>query len=340
MDFISKARVIHGNRYGYDFVNYLSSKKKVEIICSVHGSFEQTPSNHLSGRGCPKCKFDKISQCNRLTLEDFFTKAKIAHADKYDYSQVILLNSKMPIKIICPVHGLFEQTPSNHFRFGCKQCAYEASGEKQTKHVDTFIEQARKVHGLKYDYKEYNGAHEKCCITCPTHGDFLQSAHSHLAGRGCPQCKQGVNHPRYGKCSQPAGYYGTYKGTIFRSLPELFFMLKCEKETVKYLGIDQKNRRDKWQVEIILNGKPATYCGDFFLEKTNEVIDIKPLWRQRIQQDKLEMGKLAYETKGYQFITLNSDTIKISKSKFKKMVDNREIQLLGKAVDRFNKRFR
>jgi hypothetical protein len=47
---------MHNNYYNYSKVNYINSFTKVLITCPIHGDFEQTPSSHLSGRGCPKCK--------------------------------------------------------------------------------------------------------------------------------------------------------------------------------------------------------------------------------------------------------------------------------------------
>jgi nucleoside-diphosphate kinase len=57
--FIEKAIKKHNNKYNYDFVNYINSKTKVKIVCSKHGPFEQTPNNHLYGKGCKKCKKSK-----------------------------------------------------------------------------------------------------------------------------------------------------------------------------------------------------------------------------------------------------------------------------------------
>lgn len=55
-EFIRRAKLIHGELYDYSKVNYISTKTKVEIICPIHGSFWQTPGNHLDGRnGCPVC---------------------------------------------------------------------------------------------------------------------------------------------------------------------------------------------------------------------------------------------------------------------------------------------
>ena len=47
---------VHGDIYGYSKVLYVNQCTKVEIICKEHGSFSQTPNNHLQGVGCPKCQ--------------------------------------------------------------------------------------------------------------------------------------------------------------------------------------------------------------------------------------------------------------------------------------------
>ena len=52
--FIKKAVARHGDTYSYENVRYISQKIKVEIKCKKHGYFEQSPSNHLFGKGCRK----------------------------------------------------------------------------------------------------------------------------------------------------------------------------------------------------------------------------------------------------------------------------------------------
>lgn len=46
---------VHENIFDYSRVQYVNCGTKVEIICKEHGVFSQTPDNHLSGQGCPKC---------------------------------------------------------------------------------------------------------------------------------------------------------------------------------------------------------------------------------------------------------------------------------------------
>jgi hypothetical protein len=54
--FISKSKKVHGNKYNYDFVEYINSYTKVKILCNnCDEIFEQRPNDHLKGRGCPKC---------------------------------------------------------------------------------------------------------------------------------------------------------------------------------------------------------------------------------------------------------------------------------------------
>jgi len=117
-EFIVDAYCKHGDRYNYKFVEYKNAKTKVKIICSTHGIFEQTPGNHLNGKGCSECSGNK-----KLNTEEFIEKAKAIHGNKYDYSLVEYKNAKINIKIICSEHGIFEQIVSNHLSGkGCSKC--------------------------------------------------------------------------------------------------------------------------------------------------------------------------------------------------------------------------
>ena len=116
-EFINEAKLIHDNKYDYSLTNYINSKTKVKIICPTHGIFEQMPSSHLFGNGCPKCRG------KNKTTEEFINEAKLIHDNKYDYSLVNYISSHISIKIICPIHGVFEQSPANHLTSnGCPVC--------------------------------------------------------------------------------------------------------------------------------------------------------------------------------------------------------------------------
>ncbi|MCK5016982.1 MAG: HNH endonuclease [Candidatus Peribacteraceae bacterium] len=118
-EFVTKARMVHGDRYSYDLVDYRNIKTNITIICPIHGTFHQIPDNHLHSNGCPSCSGKK-----KPTTEQFIIKAKEVYGDKYDYSLVEYKNNTTKVKIICPIHGEFEQRPKNHINGGrgCQKC--------------------------------------------------------------------------------------------------------------------------------------------------------------------------------------------------------------------------
>jgi hypothetical protein len=190
-DFIEKARAKHGELFSYDSVEYISAKTKVRITCDIHGTFDQTPDNHLQGQGCPLCGKDKRSTSQRSTTEDFIEKAKAKHGDIYDYSLVEYINVKSKVKIICNIHGTFEQTPDKHLQgASCQICARENSNESRRGTLEDFIEKAKTKHGDIYDYSlvEYTNVNSKVKILCSKHGPFEQVPKSHLNGSACPLC--------------------------------------------------------------------------------------------------------------------------------------------------------
>ena len=121
--FINEAKKIHGDKYDYSKVKYINSHTKVCIICPIHGEFYQLATNHLRGKGCPKCKSKSISEKLLSSKDEFIRKANIIHGNKYDYSKVEYINSQEKVCIICPEHGEFWQAPNQHLRGnGCKLC--------------------------------------------------------------------------------------------------------------------------------------------------------------------------------------------------------------------------
>lgn len=131
--FIEKANKIHHGKYDYSNVKYEKSNKKVSVICPIHGEFLVRPNDHLMGRGCITCGNLRKGQAKKDTLESFIVKARDVHGNKYDYSKVEYVNSKVNISITCPIHGEFLQTPNNHLSGnGCPACGIHLSnGEKE-----------------------------------------------------------------------------------------------------------------------------------------------------------------------------------------------------------------
>ena len=193
-EFEIDAKFVHENRYTYDCVEYKNSGTKVKIICKIHGYFWQTPHDHLKGQGCPKCGLEKRADKRKLSLSEFIIKSKAIHHGKYGYDLVELKNYKERVSIICPIHGVFEQTPREHLQgCGCPKCANEKISRLNIDSNDDFIKKATTIHGNEYDYSyvNYVGNKSYVDIICKKHGVFSQRADHHLSGCKCPKCSNG-----------------------------------------------------------------------------------------------------------------------------------------------------
>jgi len=244
-EFIIDAWCVHGDRYNYKLVEYKNAKTKVKIICPDHGAFEQRPGHHLRGQGCFKCKSFKSSISQRHTNHQFIKKAKSVHGGKYDYSLVEYKNNRTKVKIICPIHGVFEQTPNHHLQGkGCKKCGVINRSNKRKKSTEQFIIDAYCVHGDRYNYKlvEYKNRNTKVNIICPIHGVFEQRPYHHLQGKGCKKC-----HTSYTSNNIPK--YDRYK-------PQLQpYGIEC-----------RRNKEDSNVLEV-----KCMYCGRWYMPKLSSV---------------------------------------------------------------------
>ena len=124
---IQELNIIHNFKYSYRGLKETLMAKKVKIICPIHGEFEQFLSSHFQGKGCKLCA-NTLNQEKRKKGKELFTiESQKQHNFKYDYSLVEYKNNSTKVKIICPIHGIFEQTPKEHVKskIGCKKCFHE-----------------------------------------------------------------------------------------------------------------------------------------------------------------------------------------------------------------------
>jgi len=192
-NFIKRANIAHNYQYSYFHINYVNNRTKIEIICKIHGKFEQRPDSHLNGSGCQQCGAIKKANSKKKTQQEIIEKFISQHGNKYDYSNVQYSNIDIKIIIICKLHGMFKQTPYDHIKgHGCARCAgvHKSSNEE-------FIIQSNQKHDYKYNYPkvDYVNNKTKVVIFCKKHGDFYQSPNRHLMGDGCPICAPKFSKP-------------------------------------------------------------------------------------------------------------------------------------------------
>ena len=88
----------------------------------------------------------------KLTQGDALERFIKKHGDEYNYSHVEYVDRDTKVKIICKKdgHGVFNQIPSDHYRYGCPDCGIlkRSNSRKSTK--AQFIEDKRKLEKMVY----------------------------------------------------------------------------------------------------------------------------------------------------------------------------------------------
>lgn len=135
--FIARSNNIHQNKYTYIQSDKNQMLDFVDIICPIHGIFNQRIGLHLSGKGCKKCGDVQ----RRGSAQVFIEKANKIHNNKYDYSAVNYTTAHAKVSIICPTHGVFVTDPTLHISSGtgCPNCGvnYSKGNEKIKQYLIT-----------------------------------------------------------------------------------------------------------------------------------------------------------------------------------------------------------
>lgn len=213
---------------------YINTDTKIIVKDELEIRYLCTPYKLLQGK-----------KPSILSAEDkniaFEIKANNIHKNKYNYKDTKYLDALKKVNIICPKHGTFKISPSDHLSGGgCKNCADEERGFNKRENTVSFIEKAKKKHENFYIYKnvKYITAIKKIEIICPLHGSFFQKPSNHLSGQGCPFCKKN----KISKKAKENSYgwsLSKWKEKIKNSpnaKPKLY-VLECFNETERFIKI-------------------------------------------------------------------------------------------------------
>lgn len=188
-----EAKTIHGDKYGYEKVTKVNCLTPVIIHCNTHGDFLQNPTDHVNKKyGCRQCVVDE----GRLDTNDFIQRARKMHGYKYDYTKSNYTKWNESIVITCPSHGDWETRAGAHLTgSGCLTCVSHAS----RKDKDSFIKEAREIHGRAYNYENviYINNKTPVDVDCKRHGIFSIPPNRHLSQKtGCPRCRESLGERR------------------------------------------------------------------------------------------------------------------------------------------------
>jgi hypothetical protein len=139
--------------------------------------------------------------------EEWKQRAIEVHGDKYNYDKVIYTKHDQKVIIKCNTcNNEFSQIAGSHLcKHGCKICGNKRSKDTIEKYRNNsikynkdnlqnrkniFIEKSKIIHNNFYTYEKVNfiDSRNKVIITCPKHGDFLQSPTLHSSGQKCRKC--------------------------------------------------------------------------------------------------------------------------------------------------------
>lgn len=138
----------------------------------------------------------------KMTTEQWVEQAKTTHGDTFDYSKSVFVGYGKPLEVICKEHGSFFQRENNHRNgAGCPTCGVDSRRTARSMTYEGFVSAANKVHEYGYIYPDeqpFTNSRTKVRIICPTHGEFVQMATTHLLGQGCRAC----GYERNGRRSQ------------------------------------------------------------------------------------------------------------------------------------------
>ena len=220
---LAQFNTTHNGFYDYSLVSETGLRwdSKITVRCPIHGEFTTVVNNHQRGAGCPSCAGVKP-----LTREQRIEQAHEVHGEKYDYSMwPNAINGLARVTTICSVHGGWSHSVANHINrgAGCPSCA-----NNLPRTFDTFVKNARTVHGDKYQYVTTEDVRNNTGvqIICNIHGQFVQTVSNHLAGKGCVDCATSGFSP-----TKPAWVYilqaeGMFKVGITNKLKQRLTQLK------------------------------------------------------------------------------------------------------------------
>lgn len=277
--FVERANRVHGNKYDYSDLVYVTAHTLSKIKCKVHGDFNQKPYSHLNGSGCPECSVEVVGQHSRdrspNSVESIKKQFAETHGDKYTYENFLKFKTVHDvIQITCPVHGSFSQSILAHRKgSGCLGCVLDSRGDRYHQQMfDEFVEEARSIHGTKYEYiKSSFKTRDTISFKCNKDHVTDSTVYKHLDPRdGCRECA--LEPLKQKSISQYGDIYDFDVNTF--NLKSGYIQFSCNKHIVTdKINIDKHLKRNQCKqcYEELKLDKAKKLSYDKFVEKASKV---------------------------------------------------------------------
>jgi hypothetical protein len=192
--FIEEANIKHDGAYDYSNTKYINSHTNVEIICPLHGSFNQSPTSHLSGRGCSECaKLKRTATETQNSLTSIKNRLHKKTKGTVHIVDATFTKVNAEAKFICEKHGEFTRivNAALYRPNTCLECFKETNTSTQLEQPEAELNVKKKLKdGITYAPFFYEGARKTSVVlNCPMHGSWSVLYASIISnGVNCPKC--------------------------------------------------------------------------------------------------------------------------------------------------------
>lgn len=171
-----------------------TSEEKIKIICNEYkkGVSSEVIAKKLGINGTTVCRILKKNDIKIRPATK--NKKKQNNQDTKDYIESKPAENKTKILTEKEIFSLYKDglnydeisKKTTHSYYDIQNII---KNQKQIARINEIINQAKEIHGNRFDYSETNEIIDnKIPIICKTHGKFFQNYHSHLKGHGCSKC--------------------------------------------------------------------------------------------------------------------------------------------------------
>lgn len=118
---------------------YVNNSTKIKCQCRVCSNiWEATPNKLQQGRGCPVCKWEKISKKLIISQEEY--ESKVSQIDPTIEIISEYQGGKKPIRFYCKICGRISSSPANKVMIGESSCHY-CNSSKGERRIILFLEE-------------------------------------------------------------------------------------------------------------------------------------------------------------------------------------------------------
>ena len=192
--FIEKANTIHTDKYIYKEEDYKCSRTLMTLYCKKHErSFNQRPSAHLQGQGCPLCGQEAANENSSKDGDLFIKQCQDVHDYEYLYNNCNYTKVAENVMVTCRKHGDFSINPSSHLKGqGCSECTSDKRKEKYSKLFQDKMSTKEIYNHLDFSKASYINNSTKVEVYCKMHNETFYTTPNKLldANRvcGCSVC--------------------------------------------------------------------------------------------------------------------------------------------------------